>query len=501
MKLFNKKLLSIEVASRHIRAALLEKNGNLYKILDLLQMDRPDPEDDLPSIDAIKTLASRLKYDFGPVVFVTPLARAVEIPMDRGKISGMKHYQIMEAAKWEVEPFTGITGANALVGVEKVEQPSFNPGMVIEFEDDEDTFLVNVSVIEKNVYRAVRERFKEAGLSLKRIYAPDVCFYMPLFMQESKIPRAILEIGTDYSNFAILKGNRPSLINTLTISTESIEAHLSGENPSEELEEVLKHTAKQVPEPEPLVISGQGAENNKIVNYISSFCANGAKPIIIVKTSGVKSSGDEGSNAVYATVAGAGIRELKSAKKRLAGINDTEPLVPRLKKSAYIMPLAATIFLFIILFSHFQYMKFSEKSMKTKIKTITAELKRRNARILKYDTAVKKVEDIKKKIEHAKKKIVFVKKNADEDIRYVINLFFGTSGSVPESVVLKTLAQNNLYEYRLSGISLDLSSIGNFATKIQEKEWCKSVIIESVKKEDPVNLKFKFLIKSRITIR
>lgn len=115
MKLFNKKLLAVEVAGKHLRATLLEKKGKLYEILDLLQMDRPDPEDDLPAIDAIKTLASRFGYDSGPVVFVTPLARAVEIPMDRGKISGMKHYQLMEAAKWEMEPFTGVAGATSLL--------------------------------------------------------------------------------------------------------------------------------------------------------------------------------------------------------------------------------------------------------------------------------------------------------------------------------------------------------------------------------------------------
>jgi len=498
MKLFNKKLLAVEVAGKHLRAALLEKKGKLYEILDLLQMDRPNPEDDLPGIDAIKTLASRFGYDSGPVVFVTPLARAVEIPMDGSKISGMKHYQLMEAAKWEVEPFTGVTGTNALVGVEKMDQDSLDPGMVIDV-DDEATVPVNVSVIEKNIYRAVRERFKAAGLSLKRIYAPDVCFYMPLFMQKFETPRAILEIGADYSSFAILKGDKPSLINTLTASTESIEAHLSGENPSEELEGALRHTARQTPEPEPLIISGEGAGNKKIVDYISSFCANSAKPIMLAKASAVKSSGNEGSNAVYATVTGAGVRELESVKKRLIGISDIEPLVPRLKKSAYMMPLIVTALLFAVLFGHFQYMKFSEKSMKAKIKSITAELEKRNARISKYDQAIKEAEDIKNRIEHTKKKIAFVKGKADEDIEHVIKLFFGISGSIPESVVLETLVQNSLHEYRLSGISSDLSSVGDFATRIQKKKWCESVVIESVKKEDPANLRFEFSIKSRIS--
>ncbi len=495
MKIFDKKLLAVEVAGRHIRAAVVTKKGNGFEILDFSQVDRPDPEDDLPAIEAIKTLATRMDYTSGPAVYVTSLARAVEISMNRKKISGMKHYQLMEAVKWEVEPYTGVTGMQAIVGVEKKEKTAAEPGMVLE--QDEEDISVNVSVLEKNIYKAIKERFKVAGFKLVRIYPPEVCFYIPVFIEVFESPGAILDIGQDYSNFAILKGEKPALINTLPVSMEAIIDHLTG-NPSEELESTLKFTARQTPEPMPLIISGPGAGKKQIVDYISSLSANGAKPIALKKAAGLTDAGDDSLNAVYATVAGAGIRELKSKKERLTGINDVEPLVPRLKKSAYLMPLIATVLLIAFLFGHFQYMKWQESSFKSRITELSAELKEKKARNLKYEAALKESDALKKQVDFAKNKIDFATTKADEDVAHVINFFTDIAGLIPEKVVIETIVQENRLEYRVAGKSLDLSSVGGFATKMQEKRWCESVVIKSIEKTEADSLGFQFFVKMRV---
>ena len=495
MKIFERKLLAVEVVGKHIRAALITKKGRIFEILDFSQVDRPDPEDDLPAIEAIKTLATRMDYTSGPAVYVTSLARAVEISMNRKKISKMKHYQLMEAVKWEVEPYTGVTGMQALIGVKKKEKTAPEPGMILE--QDEEDIAVNVSVLERNIYRAIKERFKVAGFKLVRIYPPEVCFYMPVFIEEFDVPRAILDIGQDYSNFAILKGESPTLINTLPVSMEAIIDHLTG-NPSGELESTLKFTARQTPEPMPLIISGPGAGDRRIVDYISSICANGAETIALKKAAGLTGGGDDSLNAVYATVAGAGIRDLKSKKERLAGVNDAEPLVPRLKKSAYLMPLIATVLLIAFLFGHFQYMRWQESSFKSRIAKLSAELKEKKVRHSKYDKALKESEALKKKIELAKNRIAFATNKADEDIAHVINFFSDLAGLIPENVILEKLIQENRLEYRVAGKSLDLSSVGGFATKMQEKRWCESVVIKSIEKTEADRLSFEFSIKTRV---
>ena len=212
--------------------------ANDLKSSILLPCGRPDPEDDLPSVDALKALAERLQRSGGPAVFVTPMARAFDLLMDREKTAGFRHYQLVEAVRWEVEPYTGISGANALVGVEAMRRPEAAPGEVV-FEDEDDQATFNVSAIERNVYRAVRERFRAAGFSLVRIYPPDVTFYMPLMTAPAEAPRAILEVGEDYSNFAILRGGVPEQINTLSLSRDAIRTHVDGNGFSAELEDAL----------------------------------------------------------------------------------------------------------------------------------------------------------------------------------------------------------------------------------------------------------------------
>lgn len=113
--------------------------------------------------------------------------------MDRAKIKGMKPYQLREAVKWEVEPYTGISGVTALIAVERKPEPKAKPGDIV-YDDDEQT-TVNVAAIERNVYRAVRERFKVAGFRLTRIYPPEACFYYVLHMDGRDTPRAVLRWG------------------------------------------------------------------------------------------------------------------------------------------------------------------------------------------------------------------------------------------------------------------------------------------------------------------
>ena len=493
MKIGKKKILAVEVAGNHIYAALAAKKGKGFEITEFTQVERQDTEDDLPGVDGVKTLAARLDYTSGPAVYVTSLARSVEILMNTKKVSGMRHYQLMEAVKWEVEPYTGVSGAQALIGVEKIEKAFAKDKMVPE--EDEEEITVNVSVIEKNIYRAVRERFKAAGLKLLRIYPPEVCFYMTLFMEDFESPRAILDIGPDYSKFAVLKGEKPAVINTLPISMEAIISHLT-EDPSEELESALKFTARQSPAPIPLTICGLGAGDKRIVEYVSSLCANRAAAITINNATGVTEPSDAGRNGVYATVAGAAIRELFSKKHRLAGINDTEPLVPRLKKSAYLMPLIATVLLSTILFGHFQYMRWQGNIYKERIKKLSDEVKNKKGRITGYEQAKQEAENLRNKITLTEKKIAFAAGKADEDIAHVINIFSGFAHMIPGEIVLKKITQEDLHKYNIEGTSISLSSVGGFATKMQENKWCESVVIKLLEKDDGCRLRFEFLVKT-----
>jgi len=493
-----KRIIAFEVSGTEVRAAVVERAGARFQVENFASLKRARAEEDLPDVETIRQLSQRLSLSGGRVVFVTPLARAFDLPMDRGKIARLKHYQLQEAVQWEVEPYTGISGQNALIGVERERKAKLRPGEIAPEESDEEN--VTVSAIERNVYRAAKARFKVAGFSLVRIYPPDVAFFMPLYLESGDTPRAILEVGEDYSNFAILRARVPEQINTLSISLETLSSHLSGEAPVEGLEETLRFTVRQTPAPEPLIVSGPGAVDPQVLAFISGFCPNGARPLSLSRSAGLTESEDDPANAVFGTVVGAAIRELRSPKERLIGISDRLALVPRLKKSAYLMPLVATAVFVLLLGGHYLFMQHQDAVYQQRIKTLSEELKTRKNRVAKYEGFLKELKEIEAKIDFTQRKLFFFNQEADREIIHVIDCLRGIGAAVPDNVVLATLAgDTDAGRFTITGRSYDQRAIGRFAENLQGHPWCESVVIRKVEGSSGDGaLKFELLVMTRI---
>ena len=432
-------------------------------------------------MEAVKALAERLQHTGGPVVFVTPMARTFDLIMDRAKVIDLKPHQLKEAVKWEVEPYTGITGHNALIGVEPARKPAPAPGEV-DLEDEDTPVTVSVSVMERNIYRALKARFKAAGFVLHRVYPPDVTFYMSLFMQPSDAPRAILEVGEDYSNFAILRGRAPEQINTLSLSLESILAHLNGEGISPELEESLRFMARQVPAPEPLIVAGVGAAAATVMDYIAGFCPNGVRPLALSRSAGITDAKDDPANAAYTSTVGAAVRELLGRREQALGINDTVELLQRLKKSAYIAPLATAMAMALLLFGHYGYMQYQEGVYKVRIRELSGELKERKAEIAEYDSLIREDEQLQEKIAFAEKKLAFVSGRADKELDHIIDCLGGIAAAVSDRIVLSGITQNGADTYTVIGTAFDPGGISRFSNNLQDMVWCESAVLRKLEK-------------------
>ncbi|WP_319406548.1 PilN domain-containing protein [uncultured Desulfosarcina sp.] len=473
------KILAVELAGDDIRATLVHRKARRLEVMDFAAMKRPDPQDDLPAVEALKALANRLGYAGGPVVLVTPLARAFELLMDRRKVAGMKHYQLLEAVRWEVEPYTGISGTSALVGVEPERKVEPLPGEIVP-EVDTDQVTITVAAIERNVYRAARERCKVAGLQLVRIYPPEETFYYALLLDEIETPRALLEVGPDYSNFAILRGGTPEQISTLSLSLDSLSAHLAGEQVSNELEDNLRFTVRQAPDGEPLVISGQGAADAAVVAFIAGFCPGGARPLTLSRAAGVADAPEEAAHAVFGTAVGAAIRELKGRKARQAGIDDKVPLIPRLKRSVYIVPLATAAVLVLLLTGHYQFMRFQEKRYKARIVSLNEEAKNRKTEVEKYEKLLAESNALQKEIDETKKRLAYIGGKADQNLTQLITCLQGLAAALPERIVLQSVSQGGPTVYKVSGSAFALEAVGAFATKLQETPWCEAAVIDKL---------------------
>jgi Tfp pilus assembly protein PilN len=499
-----KTLLAVETAGKEICAAVVRRRGKRFEIVDFAAMRRPDPEDDLPSVDAVKALARRLGRAGGPAVFVTPMARAFDLLMDREKTAGLKHYQLAEAVRWEVEPYTGITGVNALVGVEPARRPEPLPGEVV-YEDEDDQATFNVSAIERNVYRAIRERFRAAGFSLVRIYPPDVTFYMPLLMAPAEAPRAILEVGQDYSNFALVRGGVPEQINTLSLSLEAIRAHLGGETFSRDLEESLAFTVRQVPGPEPLVISGPGAADAAVVDFVAGFCAHGARPLELSRAAGLADARCDPAHAAYGSVVGAAVRELSGRTQRQAGIDDRVALTLRLKNSAYIAPLATVLVLVALLFGHYFWMKHKDTAYRARIETLTAQAKQRKAEVAQYEALIKEADRIQGQITFAEKRIAFMEGEADTVLIRMIEALNGISRAVDGGIVLTSLVQQPEHpqggaaaaDYGLYGLARDLAAVSGLADRLQAEPWCEAAVMRKLARSPAGGLDFELALTLR----
>ncbi|NDY73630.1 hypothetical protein DO021_17945 [Desulfobacter hydrogenophilus] len=484
-------ILAVEVSAELIRGVVLKGRGKKITVLDYAGMKRSKPDEDLPAIDSLKELKDTLKYTGKNAVYVTALARSTELFMDRKKVSAMSHYQLSEAAKWEIESYTGISGNNALVGVEKETRPKPSPGEIV-YEDETDEIMVNISAIEKNVYVAVRERFKAAGLKLVRVYPPEVSFYMPLFLESPDSPRAILEMGTDYSNFAIFKGRHPDQISTLNFTCDAIKSHLASAIGASDLENSLKFTLTQAPDHEPVVLTGPGAAIPEIVDYLNRLSPSGARPLMLSKAVQITHKETDPADAVFGTAMGAGIRELAGKKMQKVGIDDSEPLIVQIKRNVYVMPLVATSILALGLLGHNQFMKYQERQFKADIKKYAAEVSKNKTTIQKYDDLLKKSTQLKTDIRTVQERISYVNEIADKKLAILVTCFQGIARAVPDGLVLDAVEQapDTPDTLTITGRTWDLIRVGRFAIAMQDNDWCTAAVLKSLEAAGETRLAF-----------
>lgn len=467
-------MLAVESAGRDLRGVVVRRKGKKQPVIvDFVSLQAADQADDLPRIEMLRELRERLKYrERGPAVFVTTMARVVEIPMNREKVSQMKRLQLIEAVKWEVEPYTGITGRQAVTGVE-VEDLKPAPGEVREETED---VMVHVSVIEQNVYRAINERFRIAGLKLMRIYPPDACFYAPLLSVHDESDRGVLEIGPFFASFALLRGGEPSLINPINLTTDILFDHLEGRE-SPELVDSLRFILKQAPSPHPVAVTGMGALDDRIVNLIAANSPVGAEPLTLKRSAGLTAAADEESPA-FATAAGAAIREASaSAKLRSIGVSDAVPASVRLRKSAYLMPLLGAVGVFALLLGHHQMMKLRETSYKKRSAEIKAQIQEKKKDNSKSLALKQEAEDLGKRIATAKKRNEFATREGDRAITVTTRFLDGLGKSIPPEAGLTAIRQDPSQprKFQVEGVVARAADAGDFAVNLHRSGVCHTV--------------------------
>ena len=469
-------MLAIEVNGAYILGAVVVKRGNRVRVSNFVSLDRANPTDDIPDPANIQEIVQRLGYSDRAVVFITPLARSVQISMNRPKVEKLRQYQLEDALRWEVEPYTGIAGSQAIVGAERG-SPVENEELMILTEDEEE-LDVNVSVIEQNVYRAMKQIFKRTGLRLVRIYPPEACFYMPLFMEKVEGAQAVFDVGADYASFTIVKGNSPKQINTVPLGKEVLhELVESGE--ANDARQSLEFLLKQVPGPLPMIVTGLGATDPAIVAFLDKLCEPGARPLMLSRESRIAGAEHDTMNAMFGVVAGAAIRELQGRKFQLIGITDVIPLPVKIRQSGHVLPLVATVALALGLFGHYEYMKISREKYSDRTAELSKELQKRQQTQAVYDGLQTELTDLKKDISNRRKQIDFLQRGSDSGLDHIVQVL-RSFYLLPQSILLDSVIQDDNNRYTLVGRAVDMQDVGKFAVRLQGFAWCRAVHIKEM---------------------
>lgn len=481
-----RQMLAVEISGHQIIGAVAEGKGSNLMIQNFVAIERTNPTDDLPDPANLKELMDRLDYPSGPMVLVTPMARSVQITMNRAKVKRLRQYQLCAALRWEVEPYTGVSGTQALIGAERV-SPAEQEELVL-LDEDEAEMDVNVSVIEQNVYRAMRQICKRARLRLVRLYPPEVCFFMPLFLDQPETSQAVFDIGQDYANFTVIRGRRPKQINTYPLGRDVLLEMVEGGEADEPLQS-LDFLLKQVPGPLPLLLTGVGATQEAIVDYLDHRCEYGARALELHRADKLGRAGHDGQNAMYSVAAGAALREISGAAWRLIGITDTVPLPVRIRQSGHLVPIGVAALMVGALLTHYGYMKNAKQRYKKQTTGLESQIKERKQRFESHERMEAELKELERKVADYKK-LAFLQLGADDNLIHleqVLRAFF----SLPPEMRLESLAQQGGGRYLLLGLAEDSALVGRFAVQMQQHPWCRAVSIKTLEQKGGEELQFR----------
>ena len=489
-----KKIIAFAITGRYLQAAVIKKKGKgSIEVIDFAQTELGEGADlSIPQTEDLVKLAERVGYRSGSAVFVSPLVQFTDVQLLQKKLEHLKPHQLNESVKWEVEPLVGISGSNAITAA-NYDVADENDVDLLLMDDAEQEVSVSVSVIESNVFRALKKRFKSAGFSLQRIYPPDVCFYVLTSHNLPGKKTAVLDIGEEFANFIVLEDQKPTSINTYALNAESI-LDLTMGIPQPELEKAIEHIFTQIPGEEPLVITGFGAQDIRIIEYLDQRSPTGAKGQPVNKAGSLGKSSQSQSSAVFANVIGAAIRELNGGGDIKLGVTDKEILSQRIKKSAYLMPLIGVSFLAVLLLLHYAFMRYQRSNYEDQIVELTARIESSEARKAKYDKLQSALSKLDQNVSLTKKKIRYIQVGSDKGIEQLTS-FLNVFNSIPRNIVLSKIEQKQEDRFEVSGTSSDLDSVGKMALGLQHNEWCKSANIVNVTENEYRRISFTVLMQ------
>lgn len=447
-------VLAVEIDGLTLRAAVVRRGLKGLAVSDCATVERAE-DNELLTAAELSMLVSRIVNCPKNAVLVSPLVTVIEVSMDKKKVRRMKPRQLKEALRWEAEPYMTVPAAESLVGYE--------PGQ----GDGKGQTGFWVSILAQEDYRSLKEAFAAGGLKLRRAYPPEVCFPVAAMQAGKGEDQAVIEVGRQAMRGALIEGGRISTYRTSPAAYAAIRAYLDG-RPATGVEPMFNEAfgawrlaGRQ------FTLTGPGGSDAAVVGFFRQALRLNA--VALAAQAGGAAS------PVYASVSGAGLRELRvSGGWKRAGVDDSVELGLLIRQRAPILPVVTMLTIGALFFSHYFHLK-------ERLKFINAEVSLLAERKEEYLSLQNQVAALEPQLAALQRKAEFLEGKALDGER----LFF-----LVLSVVERERGVDGLTLLRaeylpgdqvlLEGQASSPAGVSLLALALQEGEWCKHVVMESV---------------------
>ncbi|MCL0077942.1 PilN domain-containing protein [Peptococcaceae bacterium] len=472
-------VLAIEIEDNILRAAVIKRRFHKYVVEQCHALALEEPEEDrlvaLPTLEKLQQLLMRIGKLPSKVVVVSHQGTMVNVFIPSIRVKKLRAYQLKEMLRWEVEPYTGLSAPEILVGYE------------INQKNIDNQHEIRVATFAQADYQGIKELLSQVKAKLRRVYLPEFCFPLAaIFTQVEQQERLmVVSVGRQNSRVALVENGQVIGYRIVLLGYQAIKMYMDG-LPDETLLDTMREALTWDTLSDLVigrVICGPGAADEQVIEF---FKKQLGLPVETVQFS-TAAAADEPVGAEFATVIGAGLRELGFAKaKQGVGIDDRIPLVKLISEHVHFFPIAVGAGIVILFLGHYAYLLYQVKQVETQIEEQTAKLEEIKAATERYEKLNEQISQLNEKEKLAEKKLLFLE-SGTEGKEQPVQMFLGfLSQKVPKEITLHTVKPLEGNRYLITGESMTVASINALALTMQNQPWCYYARVESITRNENI---------------
>lgn len=446
-------VLALELDGPVLRAAAVRRAFRSFVVGEHLEAARPEEGAPLAPEEA-RMVAAKIPGCPRDVVVVTPEVEMVEVVMDARRVRKMSPEQLREAVRWEAEPYCTLPAAECLVGYE------------LGLETWEGQQAIWVTMFPRADYQALKRALSGAGLRLRRVYPPDVCFGAAAGRWDPAPEKIAVDVGLKAIRLTLVADGESCSYRVLPYGLEALRLHLDGlsdEGLTSALAEVFEAWEGRGLK---VVLTGAGAGEAGVADFFRQFCA-GAAPLTIPAKSGAAS-------AAFASAAGAALRELYlSGKWKTVGPTDAVSALRLFRERIYLYPLLASAAIIVFFLGHWLWLAHQTRVAEKQAAALKEE--RETLSKLKNES-----EELEKKCRLLQTQLDFLSRGGSAELASAADFWAALGAAAPPDLALKEVKPGGGGLWLVAGESGSVKSIRAFVLALQQEVWCNYARIESI---------------------